>query len=223
MDANMENDEVKILLVGDEPMMRQGLRQLIATTPGMSVVGEAFDGHTAMDQIRTSEPDLVLADIHLPGMDGMESVRRMLTEFPSVKVIALSSSPELEFVQHALRSGVSGFVVKNHNFDELTRAIHEVMEHRLYLSPEVCSLAIKDIIKSLNGRKPLPAGVALSDRERLLLRLVSEGKRNKEIAAEMSVTFRSVETYRSRLMDKLGCGSVAELVRYAVRAGIIQA
>jgi len=219
----MENSEVKILLVGNQQMMRQGLRELIAGTPGLRVVGEAFDSQSAMDQIRTLAPHLVLMDIHRPGESEVENIRRMVEEFPSVKVIALSGSSELELVLQVLYAGVSGYVVKNHDFEELTRAIKAVMVHRLYLSPEVSGAVILDFLKTFTGRKPGRAGVILSDRERLLLRLIAEGKRNKEIAGDMVVTSKSAETYRYRLMKKLGCASVAELIRYAIREGIIQA
>ena len=187
------------------------------------VVGEAFSSESAMKQIRISAPHLVLMDFHLPEECGMESTRRMLAQFPSVKIIALASSAKLELVYQALHAGVSGYVVKDHGFEELFRAIHVVMDFQIYLSPKVSSAVTREFMKIFIDRKPGTAGVVLSDRERLLLQLVAEGKRNKEIAERMQVTVKSVETYRFRLMKKLGCASAAALVRFAIRAGIVKA
>lgn len=220
----MTTGDVKILLVDNHQMMRRGLRQLIETKSGLTVVGEASRLQSAIAQIRISAPDLVLLNHNLPGeADGGESTCRLLAEFPSVKVIELSANPELEFVLQALHAGVSGYVAKHKGPDELFRAIQAVMDFQVYLSPEVSSEVIRHFMKSYLGRKPAQAGVVLSDRERLLLRLVAEGKRNKEIAGELAVTVKSAETYRFRLMKKLGHASVADLVRFAVREGIIQA
>jgi DNA-binding NarL/FixJ family response regulator len=215
--------EIRILLVDDHQMIREGLRRLIEDKPGLTVVGEAFSSETAMDQVRTAAPNLVLMDIHLPEESGLEITRRILAECPSVKVLALSGDSDPELVVQALRAGVSGYVIKKHGSDELLHAIQAAMDHRLYLSPELSSEVIKSFVHSSGETKAPPACVALSDRERLLLQWIAEGKRNKEIAEGLAVAVRSVETYRSRLMKKLGCASTPELVRYAVRKGIVQA
>jgi len=215
--------EIRILLVDDHQLLRQGLRQLIAAQPGLTVVGEAFNRQSVMDQIPVAAPNLILMDLHLEHECGVEITRRILAEHPRVRVVALSGDADLKLVLEALHAGVSGYVVKENGSDELFRAVRAVMDNHLYLSPEVASAVIRDFMKSHQGRPAARAGGGLRDRERLLLRLVAEGKRNKEIAGEMAVTVKSVETYRSRLMRKLGCASAAELVRYAIREGIIQA
>jgi two-component system response regulator NreC len=201
------------------------LRELIAVHPGLRVVGEADSALAAFGKIRASAPppELVLMDLQLPGEGGVAVTRRLLAEFPAVRIIALSGDTELELLLDALYAGVSGYILKNDGVDELFRAIHAVMDQQLYLSPKVATAAIRNFMKSFTRRKPAPPGTVLSDRERLLLRLVAEGRRNKEIAGDMAVTAKSVETYRFRLMKKLGFASTAELIRYAIREGIVQA
>lgn len=204
----------------DHQIMRQGLRQLLAAEPGLVVVGEAFNGQSAKEQARTLAPHLVLMDIHLPDESGVELTRQILAEFPAVKVIALSSDAAVEVVLRALRAGVAGYLVKENGADELIRAIQIVMDHRLYLSPVVSSAVILKFMESSHHEQVGQSGADLTERERMLLRLIAAGKRNKEIAAALSVTVKSVETYRSRLQKKLGCACTAELVRYAIREGI---
>jgi DNA-binding NarL/FixJ family response regulator len=215
--------KTRILIAHNHRMLRQGLRQLLAAEPGLLVVGEAFDCRSAREQVRALSPDLVLMDVHLPDEGGVEITRQIVAEFPAIKVIALSSGSVLEPVLQALRAGASGYLVKENGADELFRAIHTVMDHRLYLSPEVSSAVILKYLESPGREETEPAGAVLSERERMLLRLVADGNRNKEIAAALAVTVKSVETYRLRLQKKLGCAGTAELVRYAIREGIAQA
>jgi DNA-binding NarL/FixJ family response regulator len=220
---NPNQIETRILLVDDHQIMRQGLRQLISVEPGMTVVGEASSGQSAKDQVRTLAPHMVLMDLHLPDECGVETTRQILAESPAVKVVALSSDSGPEMVLRALRAGVSGYLVKEDGSDELIRAIQTVMDHRFYLSPAVSSTVISQFTESSGRGKTGTATVELSERERMLLRLIAAGNRNKDIAAALAVTVKSAETYRLRLQKKLGCASTAELVRYAIRAGIVQA
>lgn len=218
----MKASEVKILLVDNHQMARQGLQQLIAARLGLTVVGEAACAQSAMEQIRTSGPHLVLMEIGpTQNESGVESVRQILAEFPAVRIIALSNESELPYALQALHAGAAGYVVKKHGVEDLFRAIDAVMEYEFYLSPDVSSAAIKGLMKSYLGRNSARAGVTLSDREQWLLQMIAGGKRNKEMAGEMAVGIKSVETYRSRLMKKLGCASVAELVRFAIREGVV--
>jgi len=220
----MKATEINILLVDDQQLTLQGLRQLIEAKSGLTIVGEAFSSQSAMEQITTSAPQLVLMNID-PAKDekSVENTRCILAKFPSVKVIALSSETKLRFVLEALHAGISGYVVKKHGVEELFRAIHTVMAYDLYLSPEVSAEVTKCFMKSYLGLIRPQAGVVLSDRERSLLQMIAGGKRNKEMAEEMAIGIKSVETYRFRLMKKLRCNSVAELVRYAISEGIVQA
>lgn len=218
----MQTGEVKILLVDDHQMMREGLRLLLKNQQGLTVVGEAANGQAALELARLHAPDLVVMDIHLPGEDGIAVSRRILAEFPQIRIIVLSSDPDLALVHQALQAGISGYITKENSPEELTRAIQAAMDHRSYLCPEVASVVLEDYMKTLVA-KPGPAKPQLTERERQLLKLVAGGKRNKEIAEELGTGVKSVETYRSRLMKKLGCGSTADLTRYAIREGIVSA
>jgi len=211
--------KTKILLVDDHPMLRSGLRQELAQQPNLELVGEAATGGLAVKLARESPPDLVVMDIHLPDMNGIEVARQILSAQPSVKVVIFSGDTVRAVVDEALQAGVCGYLSKSSPLEELIHAIDLVMAGRLYLSPDVSAEILEDYRKSLTEEaKPLKP--LLSDREKQLLRFVAEGRRNKEIATLLSISPKSVEAYRSRVMKKLGCSSSAELVRYAVREGI---
>ncbi|MGC3957100.1 MAG: response regulator transcription factor [Verrucomicrobiota bacterium] len=215
----MTAPEIKILLVDDHRLLREGLRTLLQQQPGLCVVGEAGESCSAVEQVRTVQPDVVIMDVHLPGENGVEISAQLHTEFPHLKVIILSGDIELTTIKKALQAGVSGYLTKNDPPEEVVRALREVMDHRIHLSPEISGLVAQDYAQTLTHQPP-EEKPALSERERQLLRLVAEGKRNKEIAETLQVTAKSVETYRSRLMHKLNCNSAAELTRYALREGI---
>jgi DNA-binding NarL/FixJ family response regulator len=158
-------------------------------------------------------------DAHLPDMNGTEATRRVLACAPLTKIVFFSSDATRALVDEALHAGACGYIWKQSNVDELIQAIDMVMAGKLYLSPEVSAGIIEDYRKGLVA-EPEPVKQTLSDREKLLLRLVAEGRRNKEIASQMSISQKSVEAYRSRLMKRLGCSNSADLVRYAIREGI---
>jgi DNA-binding NarL/FixJ family response regulator len=210
---------VKILLVDDHVVLRSGLRQVLAQRPDLVLAGEASSGSQALELVRELGPDLVLLDIHLPDIDGVEVSRRILRDHPSVKVVIFSSDTARELVDELLEIGVCGYLSKTSTVEELIAAIDSVMAGKLYLSTDVSGGILADYRKKLRNESG-PQEPAVSDREKQLLKLVAEGRRNKEIGAELNVSVKSVEAYRARLMKKLGRSSSAELVRYAVRAGI---
>ncbi len=215
----MNKTEIKILLVDDHRLMREGIRALLLNHPTLRVVSEAGGQATALEQVRATQPDVVVMDVHLPGANGIEIAAQILAEFPCTKIIILSGDTDLATIQKALQTGVSGYITKNDPPEEIIHAIQEVMDQRIHLCREIATIVAQDYARNMvNRAAPEPPG--LSDRERLLLRLVAEGKRNKEIAAALEVTAKSIETYRSRLMHKLNCHSAAELTRYALREGI---
>jgi two-component system, NarL family, response regulator NreC len=215
----MNPTTIKIFLVDDHRLMREGVRALLTGHPTLRVVGEAGSRSTALEQIRALQPDVVVMDIHLPGENGIEISAQLLAEFPHTKIIILSGDTELATVQKALQVGVSGYLTKNDPPEEIVCAINAVMDQRIHLCPEVAAIVAADYVKVVVNHSA-PAKPVLSERELLLLKLVAEGKRNKEIADALQVTAKSVETYRSRLMHKLNCNSAAELTRYALREGI---
>jgi DNA-binding NarL/FixJ family response regulator len=216
----MSTKTIKIVLVDDHTIMRKGLHSLIQQRDGLAVIGEAANGHEALDLIRSLSPDIAVMDVLLQEEDGIELSKRILAEHPKVRIIVLSSESDLKRVTEALQAGVSGYVVKTSSAEELMRAIAIVMDHRIYLCPEIASQVVNDYMNVLGMTTVAAAKPVLTERERSLLKLVAAGKRNKEIAEALGVAVKSVETYRSRLMKKLGCFSASELTRYAIREGI---
>ncbi len=211
---------LKIFLVDDHPMMRSGLRQAMAHRPDLVVAGEASTGASALQAAVELVPDLIVMDVHLPDMTGIEVTRKILAVLPSVKVVVFSGDPARTLVDEALQAGACAYILKQGAAEQLIQAIDLVMAGKLYLSPEVNAGILEDYRKALTAETP-PSKPLLSERDKQLLRLIAEGQRNKEIATQLSLSTKSVEVYRSRLMKKLNCSSPAELVRYAIREGIV--
>jgi DNA-binding NarL/FixJ family response regulator len=209
---------VKLMLVDDHPMLRHGLLRAVAQEPNFTVVAEASTAKQALELAKETTPDVVVMDIHLPDMNGIETTRQMVSVLPAIKVVIFSSDAARARIDEALLAGVRGYLSKCSAVTELIRAIGLVMEGHLYLSPEVSAGVLEDYRKSL--AEPEPIKPFLSEREQQLLRLLAEGRRNKEIANHLACSTKSIEAYRSRLMKKLDCSSSAELVRYAIREGI---
>jgi len=208
----------KILLVDDHTMTRNGLRLALGAQEICVVTGEAGTGGRALELVETLQPDLVLMDIHLPDISGMEISRRILAAQPGLKITIFSSDVSRAMVDKALKAGVCGYLSKSSSVEELLQAIQAVMAGKLYFSAEASGDILQEYSISLREGKE-KSGL-LSQHEKDLLRLVSNGLRNKEIASELEISSKSVEAYRSRLMKKLHCSSPAELVLYAVREGI---
>ena len=210
----------RVLLVDDHTMFRAGLRSLMQSRYPDSTLTEAGDGATAIQRAEELKPDVVILDLHLPDQNGLQVCRLILARVPSAKVIILSGEPNLSYVNEALQAGASAYLLKTSAAEELPLAMSAALTGKLYLCPEANETVLEDYRRSLSARparRPL-----LSAREEEVLRFIAEGLRTKEIATRLAVGVKSVETYRRRLMKKLGCGSTAELVRYALREGIIQ-
>ena len=208
-----------LLLVDDHSMMLDALRKMIERQPHLSVVGAASTGESAVKLALELTPDLVLMDLHLLDMSGIEAIRQILSALPATKILVLSGDAAGALVNEALQAGARGYVFKRGSIEELIRAIDEVIAGRLYLSPELSAAIVEDHQRKLVGELD-PSKPVLSQREQQLLRLISKGLRNKEMATELNLSVNTIETYRARLMKKLSCSSTAELVRYAVREGI---
>jgi len=211
---------VRIVLVDDHRILRDGLRMVLEREPDLKVVGEVGDGRNAMECVRREMPDLVVMDLHLPDENGLVWTQRILAERPGTKVLVLSADADLMRVQEALQAGASGYVLKDEAADELVRAVHTVMEGKVHLSPSAVAMLVEDLRAKpdLEGARTVPK---LSEREMAVLKLIVDGLRNKEMAERLGVSTKSIETYRARLMSKLSCASTAELVRYALREGIV--
>jgi len=200
-------------------MLRDGIRRALEHQPNVTILGEARSGREALELDEKTAPDLILLDIHLPDLDGIAVSRQILARRPTAKILVFSADANRSLVDEALGAGVRGYLAKDAVPEELTRAISMVMEGRLYLSPELASSVIGDHVKAL-ASPAAPAALSLSEHEQQMLRFVAEGLPNKAIATRFGLSIKAVEKQRSRLMDKLGCHSAAELIRYAIRQGI---
>ena len=209
----------RILLVDDHAIIRQGLSSLLEKQPDIEVVGSVEDGRQAVDTVRQLAPDLVIMDISMPNLNGIDAARKITEEINGVKIIALSIHSSRHFVAEMLKAGASGYILKECLFDELVEAIKTVLNGGTYLSPKITGVVIDDYVKRLSTQYQ-PEGPVLTEREREVLQFLSEGKSTKQIAMQLHVSAKTIESNRRNIMDKLGINSVAELTKYAVREGI---
>ena len=210
----------RVLLADDHSLIRIGVRTLVEQLGGMEVVGEASDGRMALEMIKKHYPDLVLMDIGMAGMNGLEATARVTKDFPGVKVIILSMHATEEYVWQALRAGACGYLLKDSGLSELELAINAVMKGEMYLTPTVNKKVVMDYMERLDtDQTPIER---LTRRQREILQLIAEGNTVKEIAWELNLSAKTIETHRSQLMDRLDIHDVAGLVRYAMRMGIIE-
>jgi DNA-binding NarL/FixJ family response regulator len=210
---------INILLVEDHQIVREGLRSLLEKQTGFRVVAEAEDGRAAVQVAREMALDIVIMDVSMPDLNGIEATRQILAHNPDTKVIALSMHADKRFVVQMLRAGASGYVLKNSAFGELELAIRTVLANRTYLSPKIADLIVKEYVHHLANAEPSVFSI-LTPRELEVLQLLSEGKTTKEIAFSLQVSVKTIETYRQQIMAKLGVHSIAELTKYAIREGL---
>jgi DNA-binding NarL/FixJ family response regulator len=213
-------DPIKILLAEDHKIVREGLRNLIEKQqPAMAVVAEADDGRTAVQLVQKMRPDVVLMDIAMPGMNGIDATRQITAEMPDIRVIALSMHSDRNFVVEMFKAGAAGYLLKDCAFEELILAIRTVVAKRTYLSAQLADAMIKDYMNHF-PEKNLSVFSVLTTREREVLQLLAEGKSTREIAAGLKVSSKTIETYRQQIMKKLDIHNVAELTKYAIRSGL---
>ena len=212
---------LKILLVDDHQIMRQGLRALLQTHAEMKVIAEASDGRTAVALAKQHSPDVVVMDITMPDLNGIEATRQIVAASPKTRVIALSAHADLRSASEMLKAGAKGYLIKEGIFEELAEAIRIVMGGSIYLRPKVAAVMKTDSSPAGQGNGHGPSAfVRLSPREREVLQLMAEGRATKEIAKELQVSVKTVETHRRQIMEKLNLYSVAELTKYAIGEGI---
>lgn len=210
---------IQVLLVDDHTLVRQGIRKVVEEDESIEVVGEADNGRTAVEMARGLRPDVILMDLSMPEMSGIEATRMLNTEQIPHRTIILSMHSSHRFVSESLGAGAKGYVLKDCAAEELIGAIRSVAANCVYLSPRVAGVIAQDYEQRLASRGTSPVA-ALSARERQVLQLLSEGKNTKEIAYALKVSMKTVETHRSNIMKKTGCRTVADLIRYAIREGI---
>ncbi len=210
---------IKIILADDHQIVRQGLRTLLASEPDMMVVGEADNGRETLSLAQELAPDVIIMDISMPDLNGIEATRQIMVESPEVKVIALSMHSDSLFVLNMLKSGALGYLLKDCALEELVKAIRTVMRQKTYISPGVSDVLIRDFANHWGG-EPISAYAILTAREREVLQLMADGKATLQIAGTLSVSSKTVEAHRKQIMNKLGIHSVAELTKYAIRQGL---
>lgn len=207
------------LIVDDHGIIREGLRSLLSRQPDIEIVGEAIDGRKAVELVREIVPDVIMMDITMPNLNGVDATRHIVREFPETKVIALSMHSSSIFVADMIKAGVSGYLLKDCLFDEVVEAIRIVYDGGTYISPGIVSVIVNDYVNRLTGVRGLPLE-ALTDREREVLQLIGEGKNTKQIARELHLSTKAIEANRRKIMDKLNSQSVAGLVKWAILGGL---
>jgi len=210
---------IRLLLVDDHELMRQGLRALVDGENGIEVVGEAGDGRTALALARSLSPDIVVMDVAMKDMNGIEATRQIRAECPGAKVVALSSHADPRYVSAMLEAGACGYVLKANAYDNLQRAIEAAVQGKSYLCPEVTQGVIGGSTRG-SGSTAEYSTTSLSPREREVLQLLAEGQSSPEIGKRLFVATTTVETHRRNIMRKLGIHSVADLTKYAIREGL---
>ena len=210
---------VRILLADDHAIVREGMRALISRVPELDVVAQAETGRETLEKCRECVPDVVVMDIAMPDLNGVEATRQIVDEFPCTRVLALSVHSGRNMVSAMLQAGASGYLIKKCAADELITAVRAVVDGKTYLSPDISDMVVQDYLNTMPDDLSSAFSV-LTDREREVLQLVAEGLTTKAIAHDLDVSVKTIETHRQHVMEKLDIHSVAELTKYAVREGL---
>lgn len=211
----MSDRTIKILLADDHTIVRQGLKLILSAHPDMKIAGEAANGREAVDLAQKLKPDVVLMDVAMPELGGIEATRRMLQANPHIRVLVLSMHKEAVYVREILKAGARGYILKDAIDTELLNAVRSVARGDGYISPAVSGALLSDFRQNVTD----PADL-LSNREREVLRLIAEGKTNKEIASHLNLSVYTVDSHRGKIMEKLNLHSTGELVRFAIKHGL---
>lgn len=212
----MQSRKIRVLLADDHTILRRGVRMLIDAQADMEVVGEARDGREAIAEARKLKPDVVLMDVSMPEMNGIEGTRQICDELTHTKVLALSMHKDSVYVREILRAGARGYLVKDSEDDDLVKAIRAVHRGEAFLSPAISDAVLSDYRKHVSNPVDL-----LTSREREILTMVAEGKTNKEIANSLNLSVYTVESHRGSVMEKLNLHNAGDIVRFAIRNGLI--
>jgi two-component system response regulator NreC len=217
----MEHTPIRILLADDHNILRDGMRLLLERQAGFTVVGEAADGREVVQLAQEQSPDVVVMDIAMPNMNGIEATRRIVERRPEIGVVILSMHYDESYVIRSLKAGARAYLLKDAVKTELIAAIQAVVQGRSYFSPKISRILQEDFVQLLGRRDAEDSYDLLTEREREVLQLVAEGKTNKEIANHLTLSLYTVDTHRTHILQKLNLHSVPELILYAVRKGII--
>lgn len=209
---------IRIMIVDDHAIVREGLRLILGATPDLIVMGEAEDGLAALSQLEECNPDVVLVDISMPGMSGIELIGRIHQENPKIAILVLSMHKEEQFAVRALKAGAAGYLTKDCAPEQLAQAIHKIVSGGRFITPEVAEALVNAIVPSL----PETPHKQLSNREFQVFRMLASGKSINDIAQDLSLSANTISTHKSRLMHKLGVDNNAGLVHYAIKHQIVQ-
>lgn len=212
---------IRILLADDHTVMRRGLRLLLESQPEFSVVAEAADGRQAVEQAEATQPDVAVMDIAMPNLSGIEAAQRIATALPQTAIVILSMHSDEGYVLRALKVGAKGYLLKDSAEGDLIDAIKAVHQGKTFFSPEISKMLVEDYVREIRTRGSEDSYDLLTAREREILQLLAERKSNKEIATALNLSIYTIETHRRNLQEKLNLHSLAELILYAVRKGVI--
>ena len=220
---NPMGDRIRVVLADDHPIVLAGIRALLNADPEIELVGEATSGSAALPMICSSEPDVAVVDVSMPGLNGLELAQRLAGECPDTRVLVLTVHEDAAYVQPLLKAGARGYLLKRSAADDLLRAVRAVAAGGVYLDPSIAGHAFMDPSASARGTGLDEVGEALSPRETEVLRLIAQGFSNKEIARCIDVSVKSIETYKARAAEKLGLRTRAEIIRYGAARGWLDA
>ena len=205
----------RIILADDHTILRQGIRRLVEEIPGLQVLAEANDGLELLSLLQHLNPDLVIADITMPGISGIEVTREIRKLYPEIKVLILTMHKRIEYLQHVLSAGAHGYLLKEDSHDELAQAIETIRKGRIYITQSLSAGMSEYFSRLSNNEKPL-IREPITEREKGILRLIAEGKSSREIADSLGISLRTVQNHRANMMQKLGAKKTADLIKYAV-------
>jgi DNA-binding NarL/FixJ family response regulator len=214
--------KVRIVLAEDHTILREGLRALLTTDPDFEIIGEVADGREAVRFVEKQIPDLILMDLSMPRMTGMDAIREIKKRYPQTKIIALTVHKTEEYLRTTLQAGADGYVLKDATHGELMMAIKSVLKGKTYLSPGVSGKVIEGYLEGVESQMPYSTLGLLSQREREVLKLIAEGYKNKEIATDLCISLKTVEKHRANLMKKLDLHNAAALTAYAIEQGLVE-
>ena len=219
----MSKTKTKVLLVDDHTIVRQGIKALLDTQEGIEVVGEAEDGREAIEKAKQMAPNVIVIDITMPNLNGIEATRQIKKINPEIKVLVLTVHDNEEYIHRILQAGASGYLLKESAVSELVSAINAVEKGEIFLSPSISKVVVTDYIRHVEtGSGDFDSLNILTNREREVLQLIAEGHTNKNIAHELKLSVKTVDVHRSHIMDKLNIHDITGLVKYAIRKGLIK-
>jgi DNA-binding NarL/FixJ family response regulator len=210
---------LKVLLADDHQVIRAGLRMLLDSHEGFDVVGEADNGRKVIAMLQKTVPDVIVMDVSMPELNGIEATTRIVKAYPTVKILALSMHTDRRFIEGMLKAGASGYLVKDCAATELVSAIEIIASGEIYLSPTIAGKVLKNYLNRSPSRR-MPGAYKLTSREREILQLIAEGKDTKQIAFELFLSPKTVETHRRNIMEKLNIHNVAKLTKFALKEGL---